>query len=196
MGVAKDARRGVAVGLLGPFGFGIGVIAQRPFPPLAELTSPATQDRAHDHPVAFAEFFYFRAHFYDFAHEFMADDIPRPHGRDIAPEQVQVRAGQSREKALRRTRVGAPVPGSRGGKRWGGEHWRPGILFCFHSIEVLVFVTAVFRSSWTGAGPCFSHGGPLRGAWEGYFLCSSEGMQRLVDRRSSLAWPGTKDLLY
>src|SRR5690348_10532698 len=67
----------------------------------SQYQAPAAADeRAHHYPVAWLVLRHRRADLGDLAHELVAEDVPGPHGRDVAAEQVQVRAAGGAEADL------------------------------------------------------------------------------------------------
>src|SRR5690606_11686595 len=92
MAVPKYSRAGMAVGSFREGGFRVGVVATGEFLTLAVLTVSAGENgRDHD-AVSGAQPLYGTAHFHDFSHEFVAQDIAWLHPRYIPADQVEIRA--------------------------------------------------------------------------------------------------------
>ena len=87
---------GIAEHRLLQLGLRMGVVAQRVELVLAVPALAADDERRHDHPVALLHLLHLGADLLDHAHELVADDVAGLHGRDVAVDEVQVRAAGRR----------------------------------------------------------------------------------------------------
>jgi hypothetical protein len=100
VGVAEQARGGVAVHLLGDPGVGVRVVAEREELVLAEPAAPARDAEGHDDLVADGEVLHVGAQLHHLAHELVAEDVALLHGGDEAVVEMEVRAADRRRGDL------------------------------------------------------------------------------------------------
>jgi hypothetical protein len=92
MRVAVDSSGYTAQQRFLQFGIGVRVVAERPKFVLAIPTLSAADERRNDNAIALLDLAHLWPCLDDLAHEFVADDIAFPHGRDVPVNEVQVGA--------------------------------------------------------------------------------------------------------